>query len=121
MQAGMNSVTVITKDAVFRGMHLLISMTKRTLLCCLFYSRSGLSARQPLFGTPASSHGGQSDQMAINIESGTAYDLDEDIQDLRKSVGRLKQVSMAIQEENHLTRQIMEGLVRTCSTCFKNG
>lgn len=49
--------------------------------------------------------------MAINIESGTAYDLDEDIQDLRKSVGRLKQVSMAIQEENQLTRQIMEGLV----------
>lgn len=49
--------------------------------------------------------------MAINIESGTAYDLDEDIQDLSKSVGRLKQVSMAIQEENQLTRQIMEGLV----------
>lgn len=49
--------------------------------------RPGLSARQPLFGGP----GAPSDQLQINIESGTV-DLDDEIDQLRHSVGRLKQV-----------------------------
>lgn len=69
--------------------------------------RPGLSARQPLFGNPS-----HADQLAINIESGTAYDLDDEIAELASSVGRLKQVSSAIQEETRLTTQIMDGLVR---------
>lgn len=68
--------------------------------------RPGLSARQPLFAKPE-----HSDQLAINIESGTAYDLDDEIEELSSSVGRLKQVSSAIQEETQLTQQIMDGLV----------
>jgi hypothetical protein len=54
---------------------------------CLLWCRPGLSARQPLFGGP----GAQSDQLQINIESGTV-DLDDEIDQLRHSVGRLKQV-----------------------------
>ena len=53
-----------------------------------------------------------SDQVAINIEAGTAYDLDSEIEELVSSVGRLKQVSAAIQEEVSLTAQVMSGLVR---------
>lgn len=54
--------------------------------CC----RPGLSARQPLFGGPGPSH---DDQLQINIESGT-LDLDDEIEQLRGSVGRLKQVGL---------------------------
>ncbi len=50
--------------------------------------RPGLSARQPLFGGAGAA---QSDQLQINIESGT-LDLDDEIDQLRGSVGRLKQV-----------------------------
>lgn len=50
------------------------------------------------------------------MESGNAYDLDDDIMDLRNSVGRLKQVSSAIQEENQLTKQIMDGLESAMET-----
>jgi hypothetical protein len=76
-------------------------------------SRPGLSARQPLFGA---SNAPPNDQLAINMESGNAYDLDDDIMDLRDSVGRLKQVSSAIQEENHLTKQVMDGLESAMET-----
>jgi len=50
------------------------------------------------------------------MESGNAYDLDDDIMDLRSSVGRLKQVSSAIQEENQLTKQIIDGLESAMET-----
>jgi protein transport protein SFT1 len=50
------------------------------------------------------------------MESGNAYDLDDDIMDLRNSVGRLKQVSSAIQEENQLTKQVMDGLESAMET-----
>ena len=78
-----------------------------------FAIRPGLSARQPLFGA---SNPPPNDQLAINMESGNAYDLDDDITDLRNSVGRLKQVSSAIQEENQLTKQIMDGLESAMET-----
>lgn len=51
------------------------------------------------------------------MESGTAYDVDEDIEDLHASVRRLKQVSTAIQEENQLTKQVMDVLVRFLFLC----
>ena len=74
--------------------------------------RPGLSARQPLFGGNAAPN----DQLAINMESGNAYDLDDEIVDLRKSVGRLKQVSFAIQEENQLTKGVMDSLESAMET-----
>ncbi|KAK2075652.1 hypothetical protein QBZ16_001760 [Prototheca wickerhamii] len=61
----------------------------------------GLTSRQPLFG-----HG--PDHVQVSIEP--ALDFDEEIEQLREGVGRLKQVSNAIQEENRLTQQVMEGL-----------
>ncbi|KAL4447674.1 hypothetical protein ABPG75_004893 [Micractinium tetrahymenae] len=61
--------------------------------------------RQPLFGNTAA----PSDQLQISIEAGQ-YDLDSEIDQLRSSVGRLKQVSEAISEENRLTAQVMDGL-----------
>ena len=64
--------------------------------CC----RPGLSARQPLFGASAPSH---SDQLQINIESGT-LDLDDEIDQLRSSVGRLKQVGGAGEAWGHCQR-----------------
>lgn len=67
-------------------------------------SRPGLSSRQPLFGRA------HTDQVQINMEAGPAFDLDSEIDQLRSSVGRLKEVSTAIEEENKLTRQVMEGL-----------
>lgn len=70
------------------------------------FCRPGLSARQPLFPSQP-----PSDQVAVNIEEGNAYDLDEDIEGLRESVGRLKQVSYAIQEETALTQRVLESLV----------
>jgi hypothetical protein len=71
-----------------------------------YASRPGLSARQPLFGGPGPS---ADDQLQISIESGT-LDIDSEIDQLRSSVGRLKQVSEAIQEENRLTGQVMDSL-----------
>ena len=50
--------------------------------------RPGLSARQPLFGGAGPS---ADDQLQISIESGT-LDIDNEIDQLRSSVGRLKQV-----------------------------
>lgn len=44
------------------------------------------------------------------MEAGPAFDVDSEIDQLRSSVGRLKEVSSAIHEENKLTRQVMEGL-----------
>eukprot|EP00887_Chlorella_sp_A99_P003053 scaffold9.g3053.t1 len=64
----------------------------------------GLQARQPLFGGPGPSN----DQVQVNIEA--PLDLDDEIEQLRSGVGRLKQVSEAIQEETRLTGQVMEGL-----------
>lgn len=52
--------------------------------------RPGLSARQPLFGGPGPAH---NDQLQINIESGT-LDIDDEIEQLRSSVGRLKQARL---------------------------
>ena len=52
------------------------------------HRRPGLSARQPLFGGPGPS---ADDQLQISIESGT-LDIDTEIDQLRSSVGRLKQV-----------------------------
>jgi len=80
--------------------------TKNTIQLSLQnFCRPGLSARQPLFGS------NPPDQLEINIEAGNAYELDDDIDSLRESVGRLKQVSSAIEGEAHLTKQIMDGLV----------
>lgn len=71
-----------------------------------YASRNGLSARQPLFGGA-----GHSDQQQINIEAGHPLDFDSEIEGLRASVGRLKHVSTAIQEETQLTQQVMDSLV----------
>lgn len=62
-------------------------------------------SRQPLFNNAAA----PSDQLQISIEAGQ-YDLDSEIDQLRSSVGRLKQVSEAISEENRLTAKVMDGL-----------
>ena len=56
-------------------------------------TRPGLSARQPLFG--GAGGGAPADQLQINIEAGGALDLDDEIDQLRSSVGRLKQVPSA--------------------------
>ncbi|KAI3429452.1 hypothetical protein D9Q98_005545 [Chlorella vulgaris] len=72
-----------------------------------FTSRPGLNARQPLFGGAGSAQ--HNDQLQINIESG-ALDIDDEIDQLSSSLGRLKQVSEAIGEENRLTAQVMDSL-----------
>jgi 3-methyladenine DNA glycosylase/8-oxoguanine DNA glycosylase len=67
--------------------------------------RPGLNARQSLFATSD-----QSDQMQVAIEAGTNFELDNEIEQLRSSVGRLKQVSTAIAEESRLTQQVLDSL-----------
>ena len=51
--------------------------------------RPGLQARQSLFGGP----GASGDQLQINIEAG-ALDLDDEIEQLSRGLGRLKQVGL---------------------------
>ena len=76
-----------------------------------------MSARQPLFGTSSSSAAtAANDQLALNMESGQAYDLDDEISDLSNSVGRLKQVSSAIHEESNLTQQVLDSLQSAMET-----
>ncbi|KAL6774348.1 SFT1 [Auxenochlorella protothecoides x Auxenochlorella symbiontica] len=72
-----------------------------------YASRPGLTARQPLFGAP-------SDQVQVSVEP--SLDWDDEIEQLRAGVGRLKQVSSAIQEENTLTKQVMDGLESAMET-----
>jgi protein transport protein SFT1 len=48
--------------------------------------------------------------MQVAIEAGTNFELDDEIEQLRSSVGRLKQVSTAIAEESRLTQQIVDSL-----------
>ncbi|KAK9843152.1 hypothetical protein WJX74_007709 [Apatococcus lobatus] len=60
-----------------------------------FQSREGLNSRQHLAANP--------DQISINIQPG--YDFDRDIEGLSSQVGRLKQVSRAINQEAELSRQ----------------
>ena len=50
------------------------------------------------------------------MESGQAYDLDDEISDLSNSVGRLKQVSSAIHEESNLTQQVLDSLQSAMET-----
>lgn len=73
------------------------------------FCRSGLNARQSLFAN-------NSDQVQVAIEAGTGYDLDDEIEELRSSVGRLKQVSTAISEESRLTSQVLETLENAMET-----
>jgi protein transport protein SFT1 len=52
----------------------------------------------------------------ISIDGGLAYDVDAEIDQLRSSVGRLKEVSSAIHEENRLTSQVMDSLMGVMET-----
>ncbi|CAL5227739.1 g10755 [Coccomyxa viridis] len=64
------------------------------------FSRDGLNVRAA-----------QSDNAQVSIEMGQGgYDLDSEIEGLRTDVGRLKQMSMAIGEENKLQKQAAETL-----------
>ena len=54
--------------------------------------------------------------MAISIDGGLAYDVDSEIEELHKGIGRLKQVSSAIHEGNQVTGQIMESLESAMDT-----
>lgn len=65
---------------VFRGLALPAAMQHRR-------GHAQYGSRQPLFGNAAA----PSDQLQISIEAGQ-YDLDSEIDQLRSSVGRLKQV-----------------------------
>lgn len=48
--------------------------------------------------------------MQVAIEAGTNFEIDDEIEQLRSSVGRLKQVSTAIAEESRLTQQVLDSL-----------
>ncbi|BDA46283.1 probable Bet1-like protein At4g14600 [Coccomyxa sp. Obi] len=78
------------------------------------FSRDGLSTRAYA----------QSDQAQISIELGEGFDLDNEIDGLRSQVGRLKEMSRAIGEENKLQRQqaeSLEELMERAKTDLKRG
>lgn len=85
------------------------------LICIFLFSRPGLSARQPLFGS-SDGNTNRSDQVEISINGGLAYDIDAEIEELHHGIGRLKQVSSSIHEGNQLTGQIMESLETAMDT-----
>lgn len=63
--------------------------------------RPGLSARQPLFGRPppgGEQAAGGDDHVQINLEAGPSFDIDSEIDQLRHSVGKLKEVRQRRQQ-----------------------
>ena len=76
--------------------------------------RPGLSARQPLFGGPGPS---ADDQLQISIESGT-LDIDSEIDQLRSSVGRLKQVGAGGRVRGRRVGRRIVSMFWCCKRCF---
>jgi len=65
----------------------------------------GVRSREGLFARP-----GTSDQLQVSVDPGHDFDLDHEIDGLRGQLGKLKEVSSAIAEENKLQRSIADSL-----------